>query len=98
MRFQVDRNGSDAFWARSANAQTRVNHRRSRLKSVQCGARFASSPGIMSDSDRHDSSCSQRDSRNAVTLSTPCLLTLEIKLVSIAPGNAEQFEELPCAN
>jgi hypothetical protein len=47
---------------------------------------------------RSASPTSQRDIRNAATLSTPCLLTLEIKLVLIARGNAEQFEELPCAN
>ncbi len=41
---------------------------------------------------------SQRHIRNAATLSKPCLLTVEIKLVSIVRGNAEQFEGLPCVN
>ena len=53
---------------------------------------------FFADGQRFASPRRQRDSRNAATLSTPCLLTLEIKLVSIARGNGEQFEELPCAS
>ena len=40
----------------------------------------------------------KRIHRNAARLGPPCLLNLEIKLVSIECENARPFKELPCEN